>query len=290
MKPMILIPLFSVLLISITGCVTYYNSSDIKKYFDSGLSMAEEAVTAAEKDFNDKSEVIAGIRKNISDPSMVPYPDFDLILQEMNSSFRSMKAQLGLMEKSREAVYRIIDGQKRIESDEDKYEEFLGEKDRFSDLFEGFNGMADRYEKESQKFNKMAESYSLVRVLTADIEKTFQEYKIHSDSQISKALVELDMAETQIDTAGSASFDSNGINEKRDILLRMRAIISEIERKRDELLILADLFNKEAGESTEYYVGPGMASYGFLDTIREKSAEISSLTNSLDDLAKQFGD
>ena len=289
MKHMILISLFFVLL-SLTGCITYYNSSDIKKYFDSGISMADEAVAAAEKDFNDKSGVIIGIRKNISDPSMEPYPDFDLILQEMNNSLRSMKAQLAIMEELREIVYRIIEGQKRIESDEDEYKVFLGGRDRFTDLFNDFKVMTGQYEKESQNFNELAERYSIIRVLTADLEKTVNEYRADSNSQISRVKVEFDKAEAQLDAAAGTGYDGHKISEKHEIFLRMRAITIEIDEKRDELLILVDLFKKEAGGATEYYVGPGMASYRLLEAIGDKSAEISSLTHRINDLVKQFGE
>ena len=86
MKKARIILIFTVL--SFSSCVTYYNSSDVNKYFDSGVSQADKAVNDAEKDFVEKTGIIAGIRENVADPGMLPYPAFDGQLAAMGTAPR----------------------------------------------------------------------------------------------------------------------------------------------------------------------------------------------------------
>ncbi|MBN2625356.1 MAG: hypothetical protein JXA95_01720 [Spirochaetales bacterium] len=286
-RPLILLIIAALLL---TGCVTYYNSSDVNKYFDSGVSQADKAVNDAEKDFAEKTEIIAGIRENISDPAMVPYPSFDGQLAAMGTALDAMKEQAAVLKESRELIKGILKGKKTIQSDEAGYRDVIDEKDRFETLFEDYRGKADRYQKESAAFNDLAKQHSLVRVVTADLEKKVQDYKKDSDNQIANAHTEIDGAEVNLDSAEKAGYDELKIDEKRLLLLEMRLLLADIEEKRDDVLVLAKRFRAEAGERSEYYVGPGMASFELLKAIKEASADISAKSKEMNGLAERFGE
>ena len=65
--------------------------------------------------------------------------------------------------------------------------------------------------------------HSLVRVVTADLEKKVQDYKKDSDNQIANAHTAIDGAEVNLDSAEKAGYDELKIDDKRLLLLENAA-------------------------------------------------------------------
>jgi len=273
--------LFSGLVLSsLSSCVVYYKTDDLRNTIDKTITQANNNYTEANRDYQEKKRIYFGLKNNIVDPAISPFNSITKQNSVLQNDINSLKTINNELVNNKNSFETLVQGKSKISSNEKEWKEFKIIKSNLESGVKEFQEQGEKYSASSNEFVNQINNSKFAQISPKDFDKQIKSNITSLNASLLEVTNKLKKAVVDIEHI----HDINGISDsvylsKKEILLEMDSKTKDIRSKSKLMNKLHKNFKRKTLGKKKLWVGENTKSNELINKIKKNANEISRLRN-----------
>ena len=238
------------------SCVVYYNTSDLRKTFQTNINQITNNYSKIKIDYNKKEKIYNQLSKFIINPKLEPFNSISENKLSFDTVFQKMTQQTNQLLALKKRFEKIVSGKNEIKSKDSDWEKIKSIKNQMKELGDGFIGQSEIYSSASNKLGNSITNSGFKLAKTSEYISQIKQNTTSLENSILNIKSKLDIYNQDVNKAHKFEIiNDSTLLSKTNLTSEMSDKINIINQASLKLNSLKNIFEKNYSNQLEIWIG-----------------------------------
>ena len=238
------------------SCVVYYNTSDLRKTFQTNINQITNNYSKIKIDYNKKEKIYNQLSKFIINPKLEPFNSISENKLSFDTVFQKMTKQTNQLLALKKRFEKIVSGKNEIKSNDSDWDKIKSIKNQMKELGDGFIGQSEIYSSASNKLGNSITNSGFKLAKTSEYISQIKQNTTSLENSILNIKSKLDIYNQDVNKAHKFEIiNDSTLLSKTNLTSEMSDKINIINQASLKLNSLKNIFEKNYSNQLEIWIG-----------------------------------
>jgi len=238
------------------SCVVYYNTSDLRKTFQTNINQITNNYSKIKIDYNKKAKIYNQLSKFIINPKLEPFNSISENKLSFDTVFQKMTKQTNQLLALKKRFEKIVSGKNEIKSNDSDWDKIKSIKNQMKELGDGFIGQSEIYSSASNKLGNSITNSGFKLAKTSEYISQIKQNTTSLENSILNIKSKLDIYNQDVNKAHKFEIiNDSTLLSKTNLTSEMSDKINIINQASLKLNSLKNIFEKNYSNQLEIWIG-----------------------------------
>ena len=238
------------------SCVVYYNTSDLRKTFQTNINQITNNYSKIKIDYNKKAKIYNQLSKFIINPKLEPFNSISGNKLSFDTVFQKMTKQTNQLLALKKRFEKIVSGKNEIKSNDSDWDKIKSIKNQMKELGDGFIGQSEIYSSASNKLGNSITNSGFKLAKTSEYISQIKQNTTSLENSILNIKSKLDIYNQDVNKAHKFEIiNDSTLLSKTNLTSEMSDKINIINQASLKLNSLKNIFEKNYSNQLEIWIG-----------------------------------
>ena len=245
-----------IIVFMLKSCVLYYNTSDLRKTFQTNINQITNNYSKIKIDYNKKAKIYNQLSKYIINPKLEPFNSISENKLSFDTVFQKMTQQTNQLLALKKRFEKIVSGKNEIKSNDSDWDKIKSIKNQMKELGDGFIGQSEIYSSASNKLGNSITNSGFKLAKTSEYISQIKQNTTSLENSILNIKSKLDIYNQDVNKAHKFEIiNDSTLLSKTNLTSEMSDKINIINQATLKLNSLKNIFEKNYSNQLEIWIG-----------------------------------